>query len=329
MASLPAPDAGATCAVSGDPETATHMLLQGDILGEGRSYLSGDVLVELGVNGTIECVGCGCEAAAPAELLQVSCPDAVVSPELINSHDHIRYSRESPDDWGDERFDHRHDWRTGARGHTALHAFSTSTQEAILYGELRMLLGGATSIAGSVSSTKATGLIRNLDNADDNEGLGGWEVDYSTFPLGDLDGDLSASGCGGYFAESIFVLSSRIYLPHISEGIDLEANNEFRCLAGLEPDGTDLIEDNTSIVHGIGLTADDIALVSDEGRPSGVVPPLERVVVRRDRPGGPVRQPGRAHRPGHRLDALGVGHHAPRAAVRRQPQRRPLRQSLQ
>ncbi|MEZ4240426.1 MAG: hypothetical protein R3F59_30585 [Myxococcota bacterium] len=261
QASLPAPPAGETCAVvSGDPATATHLLIQGDILADDASYLTGDLLMDRGVNGQITCVGCGC--AAPADTLVVSCPDAVVSPGLINSHDHIRYGLESPDDWGTERYDHRHDWRTGARGHTELHASSTSSHEGVLYGELRMMLGGATSIAGSVSPASGAGLLRDLDQAEDNEGLGGWEVGYETFPLGDIDGTMAATGCDAYYIDPPWVLDDRIYLPHIAEGIDDEARNEFLCLSGLQAGGEDLIADNTSIVHGIGLNASDVAEVA-------------------------------------------------------------------
>ncbi|HHO53270.1 MAG TPA: hypothetical protein ENK18_20955, partial [Deltaproteobacteria bacterium] len=157
----------------------------------------------------------------------------------------------------------RHDWRRGTRGHTEIPSSSDRSQEAVLYGELRMLLGGATSIAGS--SSEGEGLMRNLDDAALNEGLGGWEVGYETFPLGDIDGDLYASGCDGYYIDPPWVLDDRIYLPHISEGIDAEANNEFRCLSGIDPGGEDLIADNTSIIHGIGLTTSDVAEVSREG----------------------------------------------------------------
>lgn len=260
---LPMPPAGEVCTVTGDASTATHILISGDILADDRSYRTGCVLVDRETNGLIERVGCDC--SVPADTLVVDCPDAVVSPGLINSHDHIRYNLESPAEWGDERFDHRHDWRTGARGHTELDADDSDLHEAVLYGELRMMLGGATSIVGSISSVSGAGLARNLDKAEHNEGLGGWEVGYATFPLGDSDGTMATSGCEAYDIDPDFVLEDRIYLPHIAEGIDAEANNEFQCLSGLQQGGTDLVAENTSIVHGIGLDASDVANVSESG----------------------------------------------------------------
>ena len=260
---LPSPPAGEVCTVTGDPATAEHILISGDILGDDRSWRTGCVLMERETNGLIESVGCDC--TAPPDTLVIDCPDAVISPGLINSHDHIRYNLESPAEWGDERFDHRQDWRTGARGHTELDADDSDLHEAVLYGELRMMLGGSTSIVGSISSVSGEGLARNLDKAEHNEGLGGWEVGYATFPLGDVDGTTAASGCEAYDIDPEFVLEDRIYLPHIAEGIDAEANNEYQCLSGLQAGGTDLIADNTSIVHGIGLDASDVANVSESG----------------------------------------------------------------
>ncbi|MEZ4322254.1 MAG: amidohydrolase family protein [Myxococcota bacterium] len=263
--SIPAPPSGELCGVTGDPTTATHLLIEGDVLADTIAYEAGSVLVELGENGLIECVGCDCAAQAPATTLTLSCPEGVVSPGLINAHDHIRYNNFSPISHGDERYDHRHDWRTGANGHTELNTFSDNSREGLLMGEIRMLLGGGTSIAGSISSVNAQGFLRNLDSDQYNEGLGGWEVGYATFPLGDTSGTQAASGCSSYSIDPAFVLEDRIYLPHIAEGVNDFANNEFQCLSSTANGGRDLLADNTSIIHGIGLLPDDIAEVSDNG----------------------------------------------------------------
>lgn len=262
--SLPEPPAGQTCAVSGDLATATNVLVQGDVLGDPDVYQAGEILLSRGqTNDVIECVGCDCATSEPTVV--VSCPDAVISPALINAHDHIRYAADTVQGHGDERYDHRHDWRRGARGHTELDSDSSNAPEVTAYGELRMLLGGATSIAGSIASVNASGLLRNLDRDTYNEGLNPGDVDYSTFPLGDISGTFSTNGCGPYDFESSSALNNEIYLPHIAEGIDLEALNEFRCLSGIGSGAVDYIRDNTSIVHGIGLTAEDIAFAAGRG----------------------------------------------------------------
>src|SRR5690606_41164919 len=130
--------------------------------------------------GGIECVGCDCADEAPAASVTVSCPEGVVSPGLVNAHAHIRYAFRRPIPVpGTERYDHRPDWRTGARGHTSLGTFATDTRASVLWGELRMMFSGVTSIAGSISGVDASGLVRNLDSTTYNEGLGSWRANYS------------------------------------------------------------------------------------------------------------------------------------------------------
>ena len=72
---LDAPVAGELCTVSGDPQTATHILIKGRVLGVDTIYEGGGVLVEQGDNGVMECVGCDCDSEAPSTTLVVSCPD--------------------------------------------------------------------------------------------------------------------------------------------------------------------------------------------------------------------------------------------------------------
>jgi hypothetical protein len=153
-------------------------------------------------------------------------------------------------------------WGCGLDEHTEIDTYpgSNNSREGVLYGELRMLFGAATSVSGSGS---ASGLLRNLDRGNDTEGLAGVDVDYATFPLGDSDGTLLTSGCDYPFIENESALGAPIYMPHVSEGINAEANNEFTCLSG-QP-GNDLIEGNTSVIHGIGLRPSDIQEMADVG----------------------------------------------------------------
>src|SRR5438093_1422598 len=63
--------------------------------------------------------------------------------------------------------------------------------QAVQWGGLRHLLGGATSLVGSGS---AKGVLRNLDTAN-QEGLAEGTVDFDTFPLGDSAGKMIPAGC--------------------------------------------------------------------------------------------------------------------------------------
>ncbi|MEM6296833.1 MAG: amidohydrolase family protein, partial [Myxococcota bacterium] len=257
---IPAAPAGAVCGATPGGNT---MLIRGTVLAGQTIYENGTVLVDASnPNGTILCAGCDCADEAPADAAVLDCPDGVISPGLVNPHDHITFSLSQPQGHGTERYDHRHEWRRGLNGATEINTFpgSNNSREGILYGELRMLFGAATSVSGSGS---ASGLIRNLDRADDTEGLVGVDVDYATFPLGDSDGTLLADGCGYPFIESENALNEPIYMPHIAEGINDEANNEFTCLSGAP--GNDLMAGNTSVIHGIGMRPSDIAQMAEVG----------------------------------------------------------------
>ena len=187
----------------------------------------------------------------------VSCPYGVISPGLINAHDHISFIQNHPIGHGDERYEHRHDWRKGNNGHTRLSVSGSASWQEKAWGELRFVVGGATSILGSGSSD---GLLRNLDR--DQEGLGEGQVHYETFPLGDSSGSTRQSGCDYPNVDPLSVLDADSYAPHIAEGIDISARNELLCLSSEENGGTDLVESNTAIIHAVALTAPDAAMLA-------------------------------------------------------------------
>jgi large repetitive protein len=251
-----------------EAQSSDFVLLRGWVLGPEVSYRNGGVLIDRTVSpAKILCAGCGCtDSSEAAGATVILCPDSVISPGLINPHDHITFSLSHPQPHGDERFEHRHDWRRGIRGHNEVNISPgrDDSREGILYGELRMLLGGATSVAGSIGSRNAQGLLRNLDSSSHSEGLTGVDVDYRTFPLGDSGGELRGQGCAYPDLDSESRLGTGIYLPHIAEGIDAEARNEFLCLSDSDR-GVDLLGPTTSVIHGIGLTTADIAKIAGEG----------------------------------------------------------------
>ena len=144
---------------------ARNLLIQGTILTADEALSNGSVMVDLSQpNGTLLCVGCDCEGMSDASTARLVCPDAVVSPGLINPHDHLGWATAQPVlPQNNERYEHRHDWRKGRRNHTRISAGgSDNSGSAILVGELRMLMSGASSIAGS---SNTGGLLRNLDDA--------------------------------------------------------------------------------------------------------------------------------------------------------------------
>ena len=239
-----APLASGTCeVVAGD----ANRLIVGNILAPDTIYRGGEVLVD--GSGNITCVGCDCASQAAGATV-IRCPQGVVSPGLINAHDHITYVHNFPYTDTGERYEHRHDWRRGNNGHTEIDSFGSASSNEIRWGELRFLLGGATSVNGSGS---ASGFMRNLDRSA-QEGLGQPQVHYQTFPLGDSNGVQIESGCtypGKDTAADI--AGDDAYTPHVSEGIDAYALNEFTCTSSNTAGAEDLLEPQSAFIHAVGL----------------------------------------------------------------------------
>ncbi len=245
-----------TCKVT-TGEGAT--LIRGTILTPETVYEGGEVAFD--GDGRILCVGCDCSDRMDGATV-IECPDAVVSPGLINTHDHMNFCHAPPYTQTAERYEQRHDWRKGKRGHTKISVDGTAGTDEKMWGELRFVLGGATS---SISSGGITGFLRNLDS-DKQDGLGQTPVEYDTFPLDDSDGTQRSSGCDyGEITTSDQIADEDAYVPHVSEGIDDVAHNEFICVSSFENGGQDLVQDNASFIHGVGLIPPDYALMAHDG----------------------------------------------------------------
>ena len=128
-------------------------LLKGDVLTPGRIFRGGQVAVDS--TGHIACVGCDCAASAAGATV-ITCPKGAISPGLINTHDHITFTQNAPYTDTGERYEQRHDWRSGIRGHTRVNTPGNASGDEISWGELRQLLGGTTSLVGSGNKGRAS-----------------------------------------------------------------------------------------------------------------------------------------------------------------------------
>jgi len=260
---LPATTSGNTCDITAG---SSSLLIKGNVLTPDTVYTGGQVAVD--GTGHITCVGCDCSAGGETV---ITCPDGVVSPGLINTHDHITYTENLPYvNSTNERWDDRQQWRKGGNGHTKIPAPGSATAAQVSWGELRFLMGGATSIVGSGGQK---GLLRNLDQAANMEGLQKKAVDFDTFPLDDSGGTQRTGDCnyGGTptLATSLDAVDS--YEPHTSEGIDAFAHNEFLCESSATYDtmapgvSNNLAVSKTSMIHGIGLFSADYSIMATNG----------------------------------------------------------------
>ncbi|PRP93645.1 amidohydrolase family protein [Enhygromyxa salina] len=228
-----------SCTAEG--QAGGSLLIRGDVLAPDVVYRGGSVLIE---GGSITCVGCNCD---PGDAT-LTCADSVISPGLINPHDHITFANNWPIGDGVDRYDHRHDWRKGLNGHASLPTNGGASDESILAAELRFVMGGATSAA---SAGGKPGLLRNVDGGG-LEGLDIPQADSDTFPLDDNDGTQHASGCSyGSGPTMTGDITGSAYLPHIAEGINEYASNELVCTTA---GATDVVKSNTAIVHAVGVS---------------------------------------------------------------------------
>ncbi len=252
-----APPASGTCTVTPGAAGA-GTLVTGTVLLPGQVMRGGQLFVD--GNGVIQCVACDCSAMAGAAA-QLSCPRGVVSPGLSNTHDHITYTNDPPDVDTGERYEQRNDWRVGARGHTKLVNTGGATVDQVHFGELRFVMSGATSTVGSGA---ATGLLRNLDRQNSEEApLTQPPVQFDTFPLGDTSGTQLSSGCAYPSLPTVSSVAADLaYEPHVSEGIDDVAHNEFVCLDG-GAGGVDIALPESAYIHAVALGAADYQHLAD------------------------------------------------------------------
>ncbi len=262
---LPLISAG-TCEVTAATGGNANTVIKGVVLTPGRVYRGGRVVVD--AEGKITYVGCDYEDAGARV---ISCPDGVISPGLINPHDHITFAQNNPYNDQGFRYEHRHQWRRGdGPTRPEIDVESMATADEIRWGELRFLMGGATSIVGSGGQA---GLTRNLDRANLFEaGMEGQKaVDFETFPLDDGSSATRRTmdcnyGSRARTAASIDNLDS--FEPHTSEGIDASARNEFLCQSSDNYDTTapgishKLTGENTAMIHAIGLLPADLSIMA-------------------------------------------------------------------
>jgi len=271
--SLPTPEPGATCTVLAAAEPNGARLFMGVVLLDGKTLNGGQVLVD--ASGIIQCAACDCSAEAlAAKATRVSCPEGVISPALINAHDHIDYQT-PPRLARDERYEHRHDWRTGKNGHTQVPSGGTvaANEEYLRYwAELRQVMSGTTAVVGASGSGRG-GFLRDLalGTGASMEGLNEPQVVFDTFPLDDTSGTKVTSGCsyGNRRTTASELPAFAAYLPHVAEGIDEAARNEFRCVSGQGAGSNDLMKQRTAVIHGIGVTATEIGVMAE--RATGLV----------------------------------------------------------
>ena len=198
---------------------------------------------------------------------------AVLSPGFINAHEHPAYSYAFPDANLNPGYAHRDEWRLGLAGKPRLpsptpvyYAPGEDAAAALLIAmELRHLVGGATTIAGSGG---IPGLIRNvgLHGRATDPALYDAEADVSTFPFSySVVEDMRNECAGGppHRFENLDDdrLTFAAYVPHVGEG------RRTSCAARAEVsrylERVRRRDRRYSLVHGVAADEADYAVMRD------------------------------------------------------------------
>ncbi|MCG6118254.1 MAG: amidohydrolase family protein [Aquimonas sp.] len=255
----PIPPAMGLCEVtSGD----SGLLIRGTLLLPEGALSNGSLLAD--ADGLIVCAGCGCLAEpAAVAATRLDCPDAVISPGLIDALGRLGFSANPPHQNAieSERWEHRHDWRRGLNGHSQITGVGSATANQIRWAELRGLLAGVTSII-STGSEGQPGFARNLNRTVDAAELGGAAVSANSFPFGDSSGNTLTDSCSYATLPGLAGSVPRILL--LADGIDARASNEYRCVSGQAADGVDVMAD-TAVEGGLALAVADLLRMRADG----------------------------------------------------------------
>lgn len=247
--------------------TGSKNYIIGNVLAPEAVYINGAVEISTATS-KIEFVGC-LSQDPPADATVIACPGSVVSPGLINAHDHITYDQETPNPafWGNTRYDYRADWRFGTPTKPKI-PYGPGTTMQIPWTELRQVMAGTTSIAGSGGYK---GLLRNLDRTKLQE----WgdvphteTVDYVTFPLGAGPTNVEVGGCTNYkyfYGWENEFQDNLDFLPHVAEGINAYARNELLCLNAIGQDAKQLTTDQSTFIHSVASIVPDAVALKNAG----------------------------------------------------------------
>ena len=198
---------------------------------------------------------------------------AVLSPGFVNAHEHPAYSWAFPDPNLNPGYDHRDEWRLGLNDKVKLpspqpHRFDPEdprTNAILVAMELRHLLGGATTIAGSGG---VPGVIRNIyrHKRRGDPALYDAEADVSTFPFSfrvmeDLKEECAGGEAYRFPTPAGGHLMFMAYVPHVGEG--RLSNCAARAEVARYLKRAQRRDRRYSLVHGVATDREDYALMHE------------------------------------------------------------------
>ena len=165
--------------------------------------------------GTIECAGDGCTVGDAT----VVCGEGVISPGLIDPHNHLQYNSLPPWQVGPE-FEDRYDWQGDSRYDDFKEAYNAVKDaykcEIMQWSEARLVAHGTTAAVGSSGDGCIARGVRNLDEDQDASHLEDYDLSYSS---GNVTSSLE-DGDGDYWRGKLDSGSTDAVINHVAEGKD-------------------------------------------------------------------------------------------------------------
>lgn len=234
--------------VSGDP---TLLRLRGTVWTGEALIPDGEVFVSAST-GRILCVGNDCSGTPGADKASVVCTGGILTPGLINPHDHGNYNH-LPRWKHAKRYQDRYQWQAdqGYKDFKKPQAatFAKAKCETMKWSELRALVAGTTSMQGTSGSTCINGWVRDLDGASAASGLTDYMIDTQVTKIsGAAAKDVQS------WLDGLKTAKLEGVVLHVGEGIDAASKQEWYDLVKWG-----LALPHVSLIHAAGLGGVELA----------------------------------------------------------------------
>jgi hypothetical protein len=221
------------------------------------------------VGDTLSCVAASCSGVPAAAGATIIDTHGIIFPGLIDTHNHILFDIFDETDWSPTKAYSNHNQWPGEARYSAmvdtkqyLNGEGASTWdygcEMDKFGELKGLVAGTTSIAGSANPANRAcygSLARTIDQSPNDLGVDTVQA-ATLFPT-----KASADGVCANFTSA----KTTAYLIHIAEGTDATALGEFAKLGALTTTPNCLFAAQTTIVHGTALGDPELTTMAAAG----------------------------------------------------------------
>ncbi|MEQ1505634.1 MAG: amidohydrolase family protein [Myxococcota bacterium] len=197
---------------------ANRIALSGVVL-TPTDAVGGFVVIDRGSN-TVTCAGAGCDTTGAT----IVCTGGVISPALIDTHDHTQYNVLGPWQHADLYTD-RYDWQSDGDYYDFREAYDgmsdTYECETVKWAELRQIVGGATAVVGSTGDACVEVLARNLDEEESAHGIDGYGLQFSSSRVEYYDG-FDADDRYDDLVSGV----TDVFLDHVAEGVNGSVRSE-------------------------------------------------------------------------------------------------------